>query len=821
VYEYFRNDKLDARNFFANQRQGIRLNNFGYTIGGPFYIPGKYNTSKTRDFFFWSQSWARRIGPQINSFTTPPIGIFTAQVPTPAQRQGNFSGGAAIRDPGTGQPYPGNIIPASQLDPNAVLLINTFYPLPNRTGAQNFVHNTRSFTRYREELVRWDHNFSENWVWTVRYAQDTWNQAQDIKRPGNSPLPTFPNLFGKPGSNLTTKLTTITSPTAVNLITFGYSFNKITNQPLGGQRPSGLSIPEVFPSNGFNRIPDISIANGFAGLGGGDALNNDNPIYTWKDDFSWTRGRHNLKFGAEVIRHIKTEINFGGEQGNFNFNGSVTGNGLSDFLIGRAFTYTENDKDPGITVSQWDNEFYFQDDLKLTSRLTVNAGVRYYLISGSNGGRASNNRISAFVPSLYDPAKAPRFLSDGQIVAGTGDPLNGLITADDRRGLPVGPQLMVTNKDVFGPRLGFAYNLLSKTVIRGGYGINYFWGTANNVPRKNNPPFNNSVNIQGTTLSNPGGGPGRVFPANVNSLDIFNRQPSVQSWSFSIQQEVMSNTSFEIAYSGTRGTHLPRGIQLNQADPNRTGNANLRRPFLGYGTIAYNENSAVSKYHGLEVSLVRRFSRGLLFETSYTWSKGLGHVEGNPLDSRNKNLDFGLIDLDRTHMFTFNYVWELPYFKGQRGVAPAILGGWQLSGITTFQSGLPENVTQPGDVANFGGGTGGQRPDMIGDPHQDRGTSLFRYFNVDAFQQVTRPLGIGTAPFNAVRGPGINNFDFSLFKNIAPREGMRLQFGAEFFNIFNHAQFEGVGVGIGSPTFGVITNARDPRVIQLRAKLSF
>jgi hypothetical protein len=821
VYEYFRNDKLDARNFFANQRQGIRLNNFGYTIGGPFYLPGKYNTARSKDFFFWSQSWARRIGPQIDSFTTPPIGVFTALVPTPAQRRGDFSGGAAIRDPATGQPYPGNVIPPSQLDPNAALLINTFYPLPNRAGAQNFVHNTRSFTRYREELIRWDHNFSERWMWTVRYAQDTWYQDQDIKRPGNSPLPTFPNLFGKPGRNMTTKLTTVASPAIVNLFTFGYSDNKITNRPLAGQRPGGLNIPEIFASNRYRLIPDISVANGFAGLGDGGVLNNSNPIYTWKDDFSWNRGRHTVKIGVELIYHIKNQINNGNEQGTFNFNGGVTGNGLADFLIGHAFTYTENDEDPGITVSQWDREFYVQDDIRATSRLTLNAGLRYYLISGSNGGKAVGDRISAFVPWLYDPAKAPRLLADGQIVPNTGDPLNGLITATDRRGLPVGRQLMLTNKDVFGPRVGFAYNIASRTVIRGGYGINYFWGTANNVGRHLNPPFVASANVQGARLSNPAGGTGRVFPPNVNSLDILNQQPSVQSWSFTVQREVAAHTSFEIGYSGTRGTHLPGGIQLNQADPARTGNANLRRPFLGYGTISYNENSALAKYHGLEASLVRRFSRGVSFEASYTWSKSLGHVEGNPLDSRNKNLDFGLLDLDRTHMLSFNYVWEMPFCRGEPGAVAAVLRGWQLSGIATFMSGLPVNVTQPGDVANFGGGTGGQRPDLVGDPHEGRGRSLTRYFNTAAFQQVTRPLGIGTSPVNPVRGPGINNFDISLFKNIAPREGMRLQVGAEFFNLANHSQFEGLGGGLGSATFGQVTNARDPRVIQFRAKFSF
>jgi hypothetical protein len=820
VYEYFRNDKLDARNFFSNERQAIRLNNFGYTLGGPFFIPGKYNASRSKDFFFWSQSWARRVGPQIQSFTTPPIGVFSALVPTAAQRTGNFAGGPAIRDP-SGQPYPGNVIPAAQIDPNALILINAFYPLPNRVGAQNFVHNTRSFTRYREELLRWDHNFSASWMATFRYAQDSWYQDQDIKRPGNSPLPTFPNLFGKPGKNLTAKLTTIASPAAVNLFTFGYSYNAISNRILGGQRPAGLKIPEVFPSNAYNRIPNITVANGFAGLGPGSVQVNSNPIYTFKDDFSLNRGRHGLKFGFELIVPYKKVIENDNEQGAFNFNGGVTGNGLADFLIGRAFTYTETDTDPGIEFSNRDLEFYAQDDIKVTSKLTVNAGVRYYLISGSNGGGSSDGRISTFYPALYDPAKAPRLLSDGQLVPGTGDPMNGLLTGLDRRGLPVGPQMMVTNKDVFGPRAGFAYNLLSKTVIRGGYGINYFWGTANNVGRRSNPPFVNSVDISNTTLSNPGGGPGRLFPPGVGSLDIFNKQPSVQSWSFSIQREFSANFSMEIGYSGTRGTHLPRSVQLNQADPNRTGNANLRRPFLGYGAMGYNENSAVSKYHGLETSVTRRFSRGFMFEASYTWSKGLGHVEGNPLDSRNKDLDFGLIDLDRTHMFSLNYVWEMPFLKDRQGFAAAILRGWQISGITSFQSGLPLTVTQPGDVASFGGNTGGQRPDLVGDPHEGRGASLSRYFNVDAFRPVTRALGIGTSPIGAVRGPGVNNFDLSVFKNIAPREGMRLQLGAEFFNTFNHSQFEALGVSTGAPAFGTVTDARDPRVIQLRARFSF
>lgn len=820
IYEYFRNDKLDARNFFSGDRQAIRLNNFGYTLGGPFYIPGKYNTDKTKDFFFWSQSWSRRVGPQIFNYTTPPQGVFTATVPTTAMRAGDFTGAGVIRDP-SGQPYPNNRIPASQFDSNAVLLLNTFYLLPNRAGSPNYVYNTRSFTKYREELLRWDHNFNQNWSWTTRYAQDTWTQDQDINRPGPSLLPTFPNLSGKPGKNLNSKLTTIIRPTIVNLLTFGYSFNEIFNVPIAGERPPGLNVPQAYPSNQYNRIPDITLAQGFTGIGVGDLLNNDNPIYTWKDDLAITRGRHNLKFGAELIWARKRVISYSNEQGSFNFNGGVTGHSVADFLIGRAFTYTENDVDPGIEFSSWDNEFYAQDDFKVSSRLTVNLGVRWYLIRGSNGGAAKGDRISTFVASLYDPAKAPQLLSAGQLVPGTGDPLNGIITAQDRRGIDIGNSLMQPQNHVFGPRVGIAYSLDSRTVIRTGYGINYFWGTANNVNRRSNPPFTSSVNIQNPLLSDPLGGAGRTFPSNVASLDMFSKQPGVMSWSFTVQRELAANTGLEVSYTGTRGWHLPRSIQLNQANPFLPGNANLRRPYLGYGNIPYNENTAGSRYNGLGVSLTRRFSHGFMFEVAYTFSKGLGHAEGNPVDSRNKDLDWGLTDLDRTHAFTYNAVWEMPFFKGQKGVAAKIFGGWQISGIASLQSGMPFAITQAGDTANFGGGTGAQRPDMIGDPNKGRGASLARYFNTDAFRAVTGAGHIGTAPVNAVRGPGINNVDLSLFKNIRPRENVRLQVGMETFNLFNHPQFETVGGQINSPTFGVVTSARDPRVMQARVRVSF
>lgn len=823
VYEYFRNDKMDARNFFASERQTLRLNNFGYTLGGPIYIPGKYNQDRTKDFFFWSQTWARRVGPQLDGFAAPPRGVFTAQVPSEAMRRGDFRElKTTIKDPVTGKAFDNNTIPTDRIDKNALIILNNFYPLPNSSGTSNYVYNTHAFTTFREELIRWDHYFNNNWSLMARYAQDTWAQDQDIKRPSNTLLPTFPNRFDKPGKNLTTKLATVISPQMVNQFTFGYSFNRISNTPRGGMRPNGLNITEAFSSNTFNLIPNINLAQGYAGIGVGDVLNNSNPIFTFKEDFSLSFTKHNLKFGAEIIRHRKKSISYAQEQGVFSFNGNVTGHAVADFLLGRAFSYSENDADKMVEVSASANEFYAQDDYKVTKSFTLNLGARWFLIRGGNGGAEINDRISTFVPSQYNPTVAPQLTANGQLVKGTGDSLNGIVTPQKLKGLDdIGRALKRPVNNAIGPRTGFAWSLNDRTVIRGGYGINYFWGANSNEGRGTNPPFINSVNIQSANLSNPTGSVGALFPPNVNSLDVYPKQPSVQSWSLTIQREIMSGTMFEIGYAGTRGTHLPRTIQLNQADPTLTTNANLRRPYRGYGSIPYQENSGVAKYHGLEASVSRRTENGLFLEASYTFSKSLGHGEGLPLDSRQKDLDFGLTDLDRKHLFNFNYVYEFPFFKGKSGLGSVILGNWQLSGIVAFQSGTPFTVTQGGDVANFGGNTGAQRPDLIGNPNEGRGDDITRYFNTAAFAPVTKTGSIGTAGINIARGPGISNFDMSLFKNIPIREQLRLQFGVEAYNIFNHTQFDNVDANISSSSFGKITSARDPRVLQLRAKLTF
>ncbi len=821
IYEYLRNDDMDARNFFSITRQVIKLNNFGYTLGGPFYLPNRYNKDKTRDFFFWSESWSRRVGPQLDSFTTPSLSVFTSLVPTAAMKQGDFSGiKTIIKDPVTKMPYPGNIVPASQIDQNGRLLLDNFWPLPDRAGAQNYVVNTDAFTRYREELIRWDHNFSPGVIWTVRYATDQWSQNQTVARPSSSTLPTFPGIIAKPGFSLTTKLTTVINPNTVNLFTFGFAQNKITQTPTGGFKPAGYTVPEAFPSNFYNVVPDIAMGNSYAGIGIGAMLTNSNPLFTFKDDFSMNRGGHTLKLGIESLYHRKNQINYSNEQGTFNFNGGATGLSVSDLLVGRAFTYTENGTDPGSEVTAFDTEFYFQDDWRVSPSLTLNMGIRGYVVAGGNGGAAVANNISVLVPSLYNPSQAPKLNSDGSLVPGTGDKLNGIITPLDEKGLDLGPGLKRDDTG-WGPRFGFAFSPgAHKTVLRGGYGINYFWGTSTDTGLAVNPPFVNSVNISNTLLSNPLGTSGSLFPPALVDMDVYNKLPSVQSYSLNIQRQVGSSMSFEIGFVGSRGNHLPRTLQLNQGDPTQTVNVNLRRPYVGYGSITYNENSALSRYNSLQTRFNRRFAKGMFVQASYTFASALGNPEGMPLDSRNKDLDYGPLAVARRHAFNMNYVYQVPFFV-KRGILASMFGGWQLSGIVSFQTGLPINVTQTGDIANFGGNTGAQRPDEIGNPNQNLGGNINQWFNTAAYMAVKGTGAIGNAQFDSTWGPGIANYDTSLLKTFKPRENLRIQTGVETFNTFNHTQFESVGNQLGSATFGIVTAARDPRILQLRLKLTY
>lgn len=825
LYEYLGNDALDARNFFDNEVSPFKQNNFGYTIGGPFFIPGKFNDAKNKTFFFWSQSWNRRRGPQLVSFTSPPTGVFTATTPSAAMRSGDFREilPQTIKDPNTGQPFMNNMIQPQGIDPNAALLLATYYPLPNRAGVPNYVASPNAATNWREEMFRIDQYLSEKNTLMVRYAHDSWEQHQAVLKPSPSVFPTVDGIFRKPGQNLVTKLTTIFNPTTLNEFTVGFSMNKITQLPGPlAVRPTGLTIQKVFPANPLNVIPDINLAQGFGNIGVGGLTNNANPVFTFRDDLSHQINKHSLKMGFEFLRIDKFGKNFGNLQGSFNFNAGATGNAVADFLLGKAFNYTEQAPFPHEYLFANDYEMYFQDDWRVRPDLTLNLGLRWNIMAAAPNGYEKFDQISEFVPGLYDPSKAPTVIrSSGQLVPGTGDPLNGIITPTNQKGLSLPESLSQTRYVMPGPRFGFAWSPRgnSKTVLRGGYGIFYHWDNNNHENLSQNPPFAQSVNISNTSLSNPASVPGSLFPPNLAAFDFQNLYPMVQQWSLGVQRELPAQTVLSVAYVGNHAVHLDQTININQPWPGSvTGGANVNalRPFPGYGNINYDERSASAHYNALQVGLKRRFQGGWLVEAAYTYSKALTRGAGQDILQKSEQ---GLSDMDRSHAFTINYVYQLPFFKEQQSGIGKVLGGWEFSGITTFQSGFPFMVTIPGDRAQVGSGT--QRPDLVGKITYPK--QLDQWFDTSVF--VPGPMGrFGNEGSNVVRGPGINNWSMNFYKNTPVHfkdRTVATQFGAEFFNVFNHPSFAGVGASFGSSTFGHVTAALDPRIVQLRLKISY
>ena len=670
AYEFVRNDVFDARNFFAPTRSPLRYNNFGYTLGGPFFIPGKYNTAKDKDFFFWSQEW-RRIR---NGVTVQ------AQTPTDAMRRGDFRelldpnnpftrSAVRIIDPTTNQPFENNIIPSGRINSNAKALLDQVIPLPNRGGqALNYVASPSVPTNFRQELIRGDHNFNERVNLMVRYIQDTFDDTPVTTLWSASAFPTVNATIASPGKNLITKLTHAISPKTLNEFNFNVAANKI-NIALNGNatRPSGLSVAEIFPENRANRIPNIGFSQGWGGISTGSwPWQNKNQVYTWSDTLGHVAGAHSLKMGGQYQWQIKDQDAFGPTQGQFDFSGSFTGNAIADFLLGRPNSYSELDIQRTGRYRYHQIEAFFQDDWKVSPRLTLNMGLRWFAIPHIF---ERDDEVTTFVPERWSASRAPRVNPDGTIAPGSGDILgNGIVQAG--KGLPSG---MVKNYwNTFAPRFGFAWNPWGdgKTVIRGGYGIGYYRVEGNDIyDFVNNPPFAKTVNITNPPLNNPGGGTAAPpTPVSLFSYDFQYKVPMAQTYSLGIQHELFTNAGLEIAYVGSRGTHLDHARNINQPlrtgafdfDPRLNSNAisiEALRPFTGWLTIRQSENTGSSTYHSLQANFDKRFSEGFKFQVAYTFSRGIGDVFDSggrsvnalPQDSYDMRSERGLLGFDRTH----------------------------------------------------------------------------------------------------------------------------------------------------------------------------
>lgn len=812
LFEFFRNDKLDARNFFAPIRPKNRYNNFGGTLGGALI--------KDRLFFFVSNEY-RRI--QQNT------GTRTTTVPTNTQIGGDFAGGRTLTNPTNGQPFPNNRIPANMIDSNAAALIQTYYQRPTpgfQQGALNFTSTEPDGTRYRSALGRFDYNWKPNLLLFGRYnidstrlfspyglfASNTMNGVADSEQ---AHVIRVMNLSAN----------WIASPNVVNQITSAFFHTSLaisTGPNAARARAANLTIPRVFDTvtDSDGLIPSISLAQGYASIDIRWPQNISG--YTWEliDNLSWNIGRHSIKMGGSIDKENKSQNQSNpNNNGTFSFNGSASGDALADFLLGRAFQYTENSAHI-FGVSRWMNlSGYIQDQIRASSRLSLNLGLRYEFYQPE---KDTDGFYSFFLRSKFDPSKAPQIIpGTGQIVTGTENYGNGIVIAG--KDGPFGNSVTNTVFNTFAPRGGFSYALTKDnlTVLRGGFGMFHDRWAQNVSALRNNYPFNQSASIFSTELSNPAGGQRRFFPIALTNFESPWNIPYYMKWSLGIQRQLAAQMLLDVSYVGSRGVALVRARDINQplasvAVASSQLNPNAARPYPGFAGITTYETTGNSIYHSLQVSGSRRFSGGFALQASYTFSRSFDN-NVTPINSyADSRMERALSTFDRPHVLALSYIYELPFLRASQGFTRKAFYGWQVSGISRFESGTPATVTIPADRAGVGGGA--QRPDLIAPVTLDK--TLGRWFSTASFANPA--LGtFGNAGRSLFRAPGINNWDVSFIKKTEITERLALQFRAEFFNLFNHTQYAGINTSFGAAAFGQVTSARDPRITQLALRFLF
>jgi hypothetical protein len=827
AYEYLRNDVFDARNFFSAEVPKLRQNQFGGTLGGPII--------RNRTFFFGSYEGFRRRQGVTNS----------SVVPTAAQRRGDFTGAAPIKDPNNTLPcttadrrgcFADNKIPDSRISPIAKSVM-ALLPEPNRGGNQLAVVRNGT-TDTNQLLVRADHQLSAKNNLSARYFYDYGSGLKPFSNPPPVNVPGFEYKDEFGFQNLIIADTHNFTPRLLNEARVAWSRTRtLFNQSQSTVTPASLGF--TYPVGGKATSPLISIS-GFTSIGTvfeTDGLRRDN-IYQLQDHLTWLAGRHSLRMGADVFFNQYSLRQDNSNSGNFNFNGGITGNGLADFLLGLANRYTQANAGEPAYFSSVFFQPYVQDDFKIHPRLTLNLGLRREM----NGAMSEErDRLVAFRP--------------GQKSTRVPNAPTGLLFEGD----PGVERIIRTDKNNFAPRVGFAWDVFGdgRTSLRGGYGIYYDVVLATlygnfvvsvpysttvtvSAPRNFADPFNGSSPFAGGA-SNPG------FP-NLLPLTVIDPDyvaPYNQQWNLTVQREIAKDLVFELGYLGTKGTHLPGTRVLNTAEFRNVGtqtpnsrNIDQRRPFgPAFGTI-YNYQSTVnSNYHSMQATANKRFSQGFSFLAAYTWSRAIDNgsyptgrravrVGTLAQDQNNLFAERGLSNLDTRHRFVLSGLWELPLLRARQDVIGRVLGGWQLNGILQLQTGKPF-VIQDSSDPNVDG-VSSDKPDVIRNPNLDQRT-VDRFFDTTAFVRVAANTNrFGNAGRNIVIGPDYKNLDLSLFKSFRLTEKIRTEFRWEIFNVLNHPNFDNPGGGapandIASPVFGRLqsTVTNNERIMQFALRIAF
>lgn len=886
AYEFFRNDKLNANNYFDNRahnpRPPMRWNDWGFTFGGPI--------QKNKTFFFYSQEWRHFI-----TYT----GFTSGELPTPEEMAGNFLVPVCTTFDASGNcSAMGTSI--GNIDPTAAAYIKDIYgKLPAANLGDTLVSTNPNRYYYREEAVRIDHNFGQKLSVFGRYSDDSIPTIEPGGLFTGLPLPGVATTrSNEPAHILAGHLTAAISPTLVNDAGYTYSWGAITSNPIGTMAIA--NSPDIKPNLPFasneGTVPLLNFdqVQNLAGFGPYHSYNTNHSAF---DTLSKTLGSHSLKFGGvfnyftldedstnnasytiDSLAHCPTT---GAPAGCTTADGSFEQN-WANFLMGKVQQFTESQYAIHDLIHQKEFEFFAQDEWRIRHNLTLDFGVRYSLFMTPT---SPNNLLSTFYPNLYNASAAPAIQPgpdpnvDGFYTAPVdASKLPGLIQAGHNS--PWGQALAPTQKKDFAPRIGFAWDPRGdgRTSIRGGYGIFYGTNSVDNheFQQQFNPTFSpQSASYFNTNLTNPTGpaaGPNTTLtpPTIWGPNPLAWKPPYTEQFNLDLQHQFTPSTMLDIGYFGNLGRNLMGVVDINMPRPLafqsipgycasyvgtpcyfRAGDfqvLNQVRPYPGYDAINQFSSVYTSSYNGLQTQFQKQFSNNSQVVLNYTWSHDLTDASENFRAAQNTyNLkgDWGNSVFDRRHVFSGSYVYFLPFFRSQQGVAGHLLGGWELSGVVYLTSGRHYDATASScreDFAGLGlcGNTwSGDRPDMISDPNVGGPQTINEWFNTVAFvipgcpatdpkcSPTDPPIRPGNAHRGVIVGPSYKRWDASIFKDTKIGERVTTQFRVEFFNALNHtnlaqgAPVTGMSTSRTSSLFGKILNARDPRNIQLAMKLTF
>ena len=871
-------------------------NQYGYNLSGPVLIPGlPLNKERKKLFWLFGQEWVKQRQTSTTITTVPSVAMRNGDFSELLNPSNRFYGKTVvINDPLTGNPYPNNIIPKSGspgcgvtvtcTSPQGLALLNA-YPVPTQgfigAGTANFTQSRPTTDDQRKTTVSIDYYPTEKHQ--IRWRAQIFHYIGVSAFRANTDR--APQIIDRPNQTTSFNWVYTISSTWINEFLAAASRDQVfiyvdTRNGAFKRSQYGISYPYLFsdPKEIQDKIPTINFGSVFTDLDGGPyPSSSKGPIYQLSDNITNLRGNHTFKAGFYFERAGENDfdqINVSGvpggtnnQNGRFEFRNSqsnATGLDVANTAIGRFNSYAEIGNRSYTPYRGHMYEWFIQDSWKATPKLRLELGLRHTIIQPYY---SLWRNMVVFDPTFYDPAKAAVLdKTTGFIVSGNLQSLyNGLVIPGDGftdaakgsgrvavastgqfdflfRG--VGKSYSEIHKKDFQPRVGIAYALNDKSVIRAGAGrFMTRVGVSDSVFLGGNPPFQPMSSIANGNVDNPGGGTNRAFTQNITTQDPIFRNPETWTWNATYEREVGFNTILEVGYVGKRGLHGQRERNINQLLPgtlqaNPGVNADFLRPYKGFNTIRVTNNEAVSRYNGLQVALNRRFAQGLSFGLAYTLSKSSdnGSAQRDIIpNAYDASALYGPSDFDRRHALVMNFVYQLPFFKEKSSLAGKLLGGWTVSGVSQFQTGTPFSIATSDDFAGVGPGSGSQFWIINGKPILDSGDKKFAsnasdpnfWFavkNPDGSAIFMQPAAgtFSTQRFrNYIYRPGFQNHNLGLLKDFKVSERHSIQFRAEAFNWLNHPNWSAPEMNPRSATFGKILNKDSERNLQFALRYSF